>query len=57
MHKDMNKDYEPISEQEEEIGKAIVHAAYLVHKELGPSFFRKCMRFAFVIYSKKWDTM
>ena len=47
MHKDMNKDYEPISEQEEEIGKAIVHAAYLVHKELGPGLLEKVYEICF----------
>ena len=43
----MNKDYEPISEQEEEIGKAIVHAAYLVHKELGPGLLEKVYEICF----------
>ncbi len=47
MHKDKNKDYEPISEQEEEIGKAIVHAAYLVHKELGPGLLEKVYEICF----------
>ncbi len=28
--------YKPLSENEEEIGKTIVNAAFLVHKQLGP---------------------
>jgi GxxExxY protein len=35
------KTYEELSLQEEEIGKAIVHAAYLIHKELGPGLLEK----------------
>ncbi len=35
------KTYEPISAEEELIGKAIVNAAYKVHKELGPGLLEK----------------
>jgi GxxExxY protein len=35
------KTYEPISEEEERIGKAVVNAAYKVHKELGPGLLEK----------------
>lgn len=33
--------YNPISDEEERIGKAIVNAAYIVHKELGPGLLEK----------------
>lgn len=33
--------FKPISEEEERIGKAIVHAAYLVHKQLGPGLLER----------------
>jgi len=33
--------YNPLSEKEETIGKAIVHAAFQVHKELGPGLLEK----------------
>jgi GxxExxY protein len=33
--------FEKISDLEEEIGKAIVNAAFLVHKELGPGLLEK----------------
>ena len=35
------KTYEPISEEEERIGKVVVNAAYKVHKELGPGLLEK----------------
>ena len=35
------KTYEPISREEERIGKAVVNAAYKVHKELGPGLLEK----------------
>ncbi len=37
----MTKEFKPLSELEEEIGKAVVHAAYVVHKELGPGLLEK----------------
>ena len=33
--------YKELSQQEEEIGKAIVNAAYQIHKELGPGLLEK----------------
>lgn len=33
--------YKELSQQEEQIGKAIVNAAYRVHKELGPGLLEK----------------
>jgi len=38
MHKDK---YKPLSDKEEQIGKAIVDAAYNVHKALGPGLLEK----------------
>ena len=37
----MTKEFKPLSELEEKIGKAVVHAAYEVHKELGPGLLEK----------------
>ena len=34
-------EYLPLSEQEEEIGKAIVNAAFKIHKALGPGLLEK----------------
>ena len=34
--KEIKMDHDSLSDREEEIGKAIVNAAYLVHKALGP---------------------
>ncbi|MDP2935837.1 MAG: GxxExxY protein, partial [Dehalococcoidia bacterium] len=34
-------EYKPLSEREEEIAKAIVEAAYIVHKNLGPGLLEK----------------
>lgn len=34
-------DYQSLSEEEENIGKAIVNAAYKIHKELGPGLLEK----------------
>ena len=33
--------YSPLSDLEEEIGKAVVNAAFRVHKELGPGLLEK----------------
>lgn len=41
------KNFEKISEQEERIGAAIVHAAYQVHKELGPGLLEKVYEVCF----------
>lgn len=35
------KEFEPISDELEKIGEKIVHAAYTVHKELGPGLLEK----------------
>ena len=43
----MNAVFNRISEEEEEIGKAIVHAAYVVHKELGPGLLEKVYEICF----------
>lgn len=53
----MSKQFEPISEREEEIGKAIVHAAYVVHKELGPGLLEKVYEicFAHVLQKMGYD--
>lgn len=44
---DNNKSYFPLSAEEEEIGKAIVNAAYIVHKELGPGLLEKVYEVCF----------
>ncbi len=44
---DLKKQYIPISEEEEKIGKAIVNAAYTVHKELGPGLLEKVYEICF----------
>lgn len=41
------KYYTPISSEEEKIGKAIVNAAYIVHKELGPGLLEKVYEICF----------
>ena len=37
----------PLTEDEERIGKAIVNAAYIVHKELGPGLLEKVYEICF----------
>lgn len=44
---DLKKHYIPVSEEEEKIGKAIVNAAYTVHKELGPGLLEKVYEICF----------
>jgi len=41
------RQYSPLSDEEERIGKAIVNAAYLVHKELGPGLLEKVYEICF----------
>lgn len=53
----MDKNYLEISEEEELIGKAIVDAAYKVHKELGPGLLEKVYEVCFchVLKEKGFD--
>jgi GxxExxY protein len=39
--------YEAISPEEEKIGKAIVNAAYTIHKKLGPGLLEKVYEVCF----------
>jgi len=39
--KSHKRNFKPIPQELEEIGKKIVHAAYLVHKALGPGLLEK----------------
>ena len=41
------KNFAPLSEREEEIGKIIVNCAYKVHKELGPGLLEKVYEVCF----------
>ena len=57
-HKDTKshkKEFDPIPHDIEEIGKKIVHAAYLVHKALGPDSWKKYMKSVFAMNYGKWD--
>lgn len=45
--KEKRKDFEPIPSELEETGRKIVHAAYLVHKELGPGLLEKVYEICF----------
>ncbi len=44
---DLKRSYSPLSSEEEKIGKAIVNAAYKVHKELGPGLLEKIYEICF----------
>ncbi|MFA5971081.1 MAG: GxxExxY protein [Lentimicrobiaceae bacterium] len=45
--KDHKGDYLPIPQEEEAIGRAVVNAAYIVHKELGPGLLEKVYEVCF----------
>ena len=45
--KSHKKNFNPISSELEDIGKKIVHAAYLVHKALGPGLLEKVYEICF----------
>jgi len=44
---DRKKSYLPLSVQEETVGKAVVNAAYIVHKALGPGLLEKVYEVCF----------
>ncbi|MDP3149939.1 MAG: GxxExxY protein [Ignavibacteria bacterium] len=44
----MNKEFEPLTENENRIGKLIVEAAFEVHKNLGPGLLEKVYEVCFV---------
>ncbi len=52
-HKNTKEKYEPISSDLEEIGKKIVHAAFLVHSKLGPGLLEKIYEVCFCHELKK----
>jgi GxxExxY protein len=51
----MVNNFKPLSEREEEIAKAIVHAAYTVHKKLGPGLLEKVYEICFCHELLKMD--
>jgi GxxExxY protein len=51
--------FKPLTNEEESIGKAIVNAAYIVHKELGPGLLEKVYEVCFchVLHSKGYEVI
>lgn len=49
-------EYKPLSAQEEQIGKDIVHAAYKVHKALGPGLLERVYEVCMTYKLKKNGT-
>ena len=47
LHQSHQRTFEPVPEELDEIGKKIVHAAYLVHKALGPGLLEKIYEICF----------
>jgi GxxExxY protein len=45
--REFKKSFYPISAEEEAVGKAVVNAAYIVHKELGPGLLEKVYEICF----------
>ena len=45
--------YTTLTEKEELLGKEIVNAAYKVHRELGRDYWKKFMKFVFVMNCKR----
>ena len=48
-------DYSPLSPQEEEIGRAVINAAFKVHSELGPGLLEKVYEACLVHELRKLD--
>jgi GxxExxY protein len=43
----VNNKYEPLTSEEERIGRAVVHAAYTIHNELGPGLLERVYEVCF----------
>jgi len=46
-HEGLHRKFLPLSPEEEEIGRAVVNAAYVVHKALGPGLLEKVYEVCF----------
>ena len=44
---DKNKSFQPLTPEEEAVGRAVVNAAYRIHKELGPGLLEKVYEVCF----------